>query len=163
MGLKGLITIAISLSCYRQFSRSECFACKSEYNTQNDRQPRQKHRAVNPSFYCNFLHVLYMTALTINYFCSSCWIIKKNYKHLTVFKFWTFSMQLMQSKTLSITGKLGKNTASDPITIASSMSYTWLLIVPSLKNFWIVHYYPFEVNYLKVSDWARSKEEFITG
>ena len=114
-------------------------------------------------FIAFFLHVLYMTALTINYFCSSCWIIKKNYKHLTVFKFWTFSMQLMQSKTLSITGKLGKNTASDPIIIASSMSYTWLLIVPSLKNFWIVHYYPFEVNYLKVSDWARSKEEFITG
>ena len=68
---------------------------------------------------------------------------------MTVFKFWTFSMQLMQLTTLSITGKLGKTTASDPIIIASSLSYTWLLIVPSLKNFWIVHYYPFEVNYLK--------------
>ena len=66
---------------------------------------------------------------------------------------------LMQLKTLSITGKLGKNTASDPIIIASSMSYTWPSTVPRLKKIWIVHYYPFEVNCLKVSAWARSKEE----
>ena len=97
----------------------------------------------------SLLHVLY---ITIN-FCSSSWIIKKELQ-----AFDSFQVLNMQLKTLSITGKLGKNTASDPIIIASSMSNAWPSIVPHLKKFWTVHYYPFEGNYLKVSDWARSKE-----